>query len=67
MRPKNQRSFLELLKSHIATYGAIKIERLWESPFTTLHAEGIDGIFTDSAQVDFPLDLLQNLNLTAAC
>lgn len=66
MRAKNQRGFLELLKSHIATYGAIEIERLWESPFTTLHAEGIDGIFPDSAQVDSLLDLLQNLNLTAA-
>ena len=62
----NQIRFLELLKSHIATYGAIEIDRLWESPFTTLHAEGIDGIFTDSAQVDSLLDLLQNLNLTAA-
>ena len=62
----NQIRFLELLKSHIATYGAIEIERLWESPFTTLHAEGIDGIFPDTAQIDSLLDLLQNLNLTAA-
>ncbi len=62
----NQIRFLELLKSHIATYGAIEIDRLWESPFTTLHAEGIDGIFTDSAQVDSLLDLLNSLNLTAA-
>jgi type I restriction enzyme R subunit len=42
------------------------IDRLWEAPFTTLHAEGIDGIFPDSAQVDSLLDLLQELNLTAA-
>lgn len=62
----NQIRFLELLKSHIATYGVIEIERLWEAPFTTIHAEGIDGIFPDSAQVDSLLDLLQDLNLTAA-
>ena len=62
----NQIRFLELLKSHIATYGAIELDRLWEAPFTTLHAEGIDGIFPDSAQVDSLLDLLNNLNLTAA-
>jgi len=62
----NQLRFLELLKSHIATYGAIEIDRLWEAPFTTLHAEGIDGIFPDSAQVDSLLDLLNNLNLSAA-
>jgi len=57
---------LELPKSHFSTYKAIEIDRTWESPFTTLHAEGIDGIFTDSAQVDSLLDLLSNLNLTAA-
>ena len=62
----NQIRFLELLKSQIATYGAIELDRLWEAPFTTLHAEGIDGIFPDSAQVDSLLDLLNNLNLTAA-
>jgi type I restriction enzyme R subunit len=62
----NQIRFLELLKSLIATYGAIEIDRLWEAPFTTLHAEGIDGIFPDSAQVDSLLDLLNNLNLAAA-
>jgi type I restriction enzyme R subunit len=55
-----------LLKSQIATYGAIELDRLWEAPFTTLHAEGIDGILPDSAQVDSLLDLLQELNLTAA-
>ena len=62
----NQIRFLELLKSHISTYGAIELEKLWEVPFTTLHTGGIDGIFTDSAQVDALLDLLQNLNETAA-
>jgi type I restriction enzyme R subunit len=62
----NQIRFLELLKSQIATYGAIELDRLWEAPFTTLHAEGIDGIFPDSAQVDSLLNLLQELNLTAA-
>jgi type I restriction enzyme R subunit len=62
----NQIRFLELLKAHIATYGAIELEKLWETPFTTIHAEGIDGVFTDSAQVDALLDLLQNLNESAA-
>lgn len=62
----NQIRFLELLKSHISTYGAIELERLWENPFTTLHSEGIDGVFTDSAQIDSLLDLLNNLNETAA-
>ena len=62
----NQIRFLELLKSHISIYGAIELEKLWETPFTALHAEGIDGVFTDSAQVDSLLDLLTNLNESAA-
>ena len=62
----NQIRFLELLKAHISSYGAIELEKLWETPFTTLHTGGIDGIFTDSAQVDALLDLLQNLNESAA-
>ena len=62
----NQIRFLELLKSHISTYGAIELEKLWETPFTALHAEGIDGVFTDSDQIDSLLELLDNLNSTAA-
>ncbi|RYD70456.1 MAG: hypothetical protein EOP84_26670, partial [Verrucomicrobiaceae bacterium] len=62
----NQIRFLELLKTHISTYGVVELERLWESPFTTLHVEGIDGVFKDSAQVDALLGLLENLNEAAA-
>jgi type I restriction enzyme R subunit len=58
----NQIRFLELLKSHISIYGAIELEKLWENPFTTLHSEGIDGVFTDSDQVDSLLELLTELN-----
>ena len=31
--------FLHLLQNHIAQYGGIELERLYEPPFTTLHAE----------------------------
>jgi type I restriction enzyme R subunit len=37
--------FLNLLKSYIANNGFITIEKLYAAPFSTLHAEGIDGIF----------------------
>ncbi|MCP5414957.1 MAG: DEAD/DEAH box helicase family protein [Chromatiaceae bacterium] len=40
-----QLRFLQLLQSHIARYGAIELERLYEAPFTTLDAEGLDGVF----------------------
>lgn len=62
----NQIRFLEMLKAHISTYGAIELERLWESPFTHIHNAGIDGVFTDSEQVDALLELLTNLNGSAA-
>ena len=62
----NQIRFLELLKSHISRYGAIELERLWEAPFTTLHSSGIDGVFTQSQQIDDLLALLNEINLEAA-
>ena len=62
----NQIRFLELLKGYVSRYGVIELEKLWETPFTTLHAEGVDGIFTDSKQVDDLLELLTTLNNEAA-
>lgn len=61
----NQIRFLELLKGLISRYGTIELEKLWENPFTTIHAEGIDGVFTDSKQVDDLLALLTELNQEA--
>ena len=48
----NQVSFLKLLKNHISRYGVIEIEDLYEPPFTTIHSEGLDGVFTDESMVD---------------
>ncbi len=62
----NQIRFLELLKGYIARYGVIEPEKLWDSPFTTLHAEGVDGVFTDSSQIDDLLVLLTEINQPAA-
>jgi type I restriction enzyme R subunit len=54
-----QLRFLQLLKNHIAQNGGIELERLYEAPFTTLHASGIDGVFTEKGQVDEILVILQ--------
>jgi type I restriction enzyme R subunit len=43
----SQVSFLNLLKNHISQYGSIDIEALYEPPFTTLHSDGLDGVFSD--------------------
>ncbi|MFC1585747.1 DEAD/DEAH box helicase family protein [Fibrobacterota bacterium] len=54
--------FLELVKKHIATFGALEIEQLYESPFTQLASEGPDGVFQDDAQIDDLLELIQQIN-----
>lgn len=41
-----QVQFLNLLKNYLAEHGSIKIEKLYEEPFTHLSHEGIDGVFT---------------------
>ena len=39
---------------------------LWFGIRNDGHVEGIDGVFTDSAQIDSLLELLENINNTAA-
>lgn len=53
-----QLRFLQVLKNYIAQNGGIEIERLYEPPFTTLHAESMDGVFQDPSYVDELLSIL---------
>ncbi len=53
-----QMRFLGLLKNHIARYGSIELERLYEPPFTTLHTDSVDGIFEDTDEVNDLLAVL---------
>lgn len=43
----HQIKFLDLLENHIRNYGSIEIDRLYESPFTNVHNEGLEGVFGD--------------------
>lgn len=52
-----QTRFLSLLQNHLARHGAIEIERLYDSPFTRVDADGIDGVFGDE-QADELIALL---------
>ncbi|MCC6525913.1 MAG: DEAD/DEAH box helicase family protein [Polyangiaceae bacterium] len=53
-----QLRFLQLLKNHIAQNGGIELERLYAPPFTDFHASGIDGVFTEKAEIDELLAIL---------
>jgi len=56
----NQMSFLNLLKNHISRYGAIEIEDLYEPPFTTLHSDGLDGVFVDEKMADELISIIDS-------
>jgi type I restriction enzyme, R subunit len=43
----HQIKFLDLLQNHIAKYGSIEVERLYEPPFTLLHTDSLDGLFDE--------------------
>ena len=60
----HQLRFLALLKGHVATYGSIDIEKLYESPFTDINSAGPDGVFPE-AQVDDLIELILSLNKAA--
>lgn len=47
-----QQRFIALLKNHLCRFGTINVKQLYEQPFTGVHHEGLDGIFTDDAQAD---------------
>lgn len=53
-----QLRFLQILQNHIAQNGGIELERLYEPPFTVVHPESVDGIFTLPGEVDEILAIL---------
>lgn len=50
--------FLNLLQNHIAKYGSIELDRLYEAPFTTIHTDSIDGLFTNREQSNALIDII---------
>ena len=51
--------FLSMLENHISKYGSIELGRLYETPFTSVHSDGLDGIFKDERQIEDILGILQ--------
>lgn len=54
-----QTRFLALLQNHIAKFGSITIEKLYEAPFTVVDADGLDGVFESEDEVDDLLNVIR--------
>ena len=54
-----QTHFLALLQNHIARYGSVTIERLYDTPFTVIDADGLDGVFENENEVNDLLEVVQ--------
>lgn len=61
-----QVAFLNLLQKHIQTYGPMRLEELYEAPFTHMSAEGPDGIFTDEIQLRDLISVLHSFDNSVA-
>ncbi|WP_412500302.1 DEAD/DEAH box helicase family protein [Shewanella chilikensis] len=46
-----QMRFLDLLKTHIRTYGTVEMKQLFEQPFTSVDSMGVSGVFPQTEQV----------------
>ena len=43
--------FMSLLQNHIARYGTIEVERLYDAPFTVIDADGPDSVFENEGDL----------------
>lgn len=57
-----QIAFLNLLQKHIQTYGPVRLENLYEAPFTHMSAEGPDGVFPQEGQMQDLIHVLHSLS-----
>ena len=55
-----QLRFLVLLKEHIRQFGAIATGKLFDAPFTTIHAEGIGGVFPNDIELNAVVTLVRD-------
>ncbi|MCR8726681.1 DEAD/DEAH box helicase family protein [Frigidibacter sp. ROC022] len=55
-----QTRFLSLLQNHIARYGTISVERLYDAPFTVIDADGPDGIFENEHDLSDLIEIVRS-------
>ena len=61
----SQLQFIEEIVQHLTEHGAMPATRLYESPFTDIHARGPDGLF-DNGKAEELFRALQGLELEKA-
>ena len=54
-----QTRFLALLQNHIARYGSITLDRLYERPFTIVDSDGLDGVFEQEGDVNDLIEVIR--------
>ena len=65
MASARQLQFINEIVQHLTEHGAMPKDRLYESPFTDIHAQGPNGVF-DAANVEHLFVALQGLELQQA-
>lgn len=60
-----QTRFLALLQNHIARYGTIEVERLYDAPFTVIDADGPDGVFENEVDLTDLIRIVRSFGFTA--
>jgi type I restriction enzyme R subunit len=58
----SQIRFLEMIKKHISMYGELRIDQLYDAPFTSINGNGIDGVFTQVNMAKAVIRLVQTAN-----
>ena len=64
LRP-NQIQFLDEVVNHLTAHGCMEAARLYESPYTNFHSQGVEGVF-DSPQVDALISILEDVRSRAS-
>ena len=50
--------------NHLTEYGCMETVRLYESPYTNFHSQGVEGVF-NSPQVDALISILDDVRRRA--
>ncbi len=57
-----QIKFIQMLKNHISKYGTLKLENLFEAPFTVFNSEGVYGVFPNEQQAAEIINIVKEIS-----